>query len=74
MTTFEEYLTVEQTANLLETSPTNVYALVRTGILKNINHFGKPIKISKSQIVFYLNQRLPSKFKATYLGEEMKVA
>ena len=67
MTTFEEYLTVEETAKLLGQS-TNVY--VRTGILKNINHFGKPIKISKSQIVFYLNQRLPSKFKQL-LSEEM---
>ena len=61
-----DYLSVPETASLLETPATNVYALVRRGILNNSNITKEPIMISESQVLWYLNQRLPSKFRVAY--------
>ena len=61
-----DYLSVPEFAELLETPATNVYALVRRGVLNNSNVTKDPILISESQVLWYLNQRLPSKFQATY--------
>ena len=61
-----DYLSVPETADLLETPATNVYALVRRGVLNNSNITKEPIMISESQVFWYLNQRLPSKFKVIY--------
>ena len=61
-----DYLSVPETADLLETPATNIYALVRRGVLNNSNITKEPIMISESQVFWYLNQRLPSKFKVTY--------
>ena len=66
-----DYLSVPETASLLETPATNVYALVRRGVLNNSNITKDPILISESQVFWYLNQRLPSKFRATYIDEKM---
>ena len=61
-----DYLSVPECGDLLETPATNVYALVRRGVLNNSNVTKDPILISESQVLWYLNQRLPSKFQATY--------
>ena len=64
-----DLLSVKETAQILETDATNVYALVRKGILNNSNHFSDPIKISHAQLKSYLNARLPSKFTAVYVDD-----
>ena len=66
---FNDNLSVSEVAALLETPVTNIYALVRAGILTNSNHFGKPIKISEAKVRWYLNQRVPSSFRVVHKAE-----
>ena len=69
---FKDNLSVTEVAALLETPVTNIYALVRAGILTNSNHFGKPIKISEAKVRWYLNQRVPSSFRGVVHKDEVQ--
>jgi|TARA_Y100000593_G_C4264324_1_gene313943 hypothetical protein len=71
---YNDLYTVQETADLLETNITNVYALIRANVLRNANLFGKPPKITRAQILWYLNNRVPSKFKVVTLDDYKKVA
>lgn len=68
----QKLLTVPQASKLLETPETNVYMLVRRGVLTAQSE--NPIMISESQLRWYLNMRLPSSFTAVYKSESVRQA
>ena len=70
----QKLLTVPQASKLLETPKTNIYMLVRRGVLTSQSESGNPIMISESQLRWYLNMRLPSSFTAVYKSEAARQA
>ena len=64
----KKLLSVTEASQILETEPTNVYALVRAGILEAVTT--EPIQIKYTQIIRYLNNRLPSTFSVSHNEHE----
>ncbi len=67
----QKLLSVPEASKLLETPETNIYMLVRRGILTAQSQ--NPITISETQLCWYLNTRVPSQFIVVYKNEELKM-
>ena len=62
-------LTIKESAEFLETDISNVYKLIREGILTPLKE--QPLILSEAQLFFYLNTRIPSHLKVYYSNEKV---